>query len=69
MKYAELVKKLKRLECEFKLQASGSHEIWFNPHTGRSTSIPRHASKDISKRLLAKILRELDIDRKDFDQA
>ncbi len=42
MKYAELTKKLKRLGCEFKRQASGSHEIWFNPHSQRSTPIPRH---------------------------
>jgi predicted RNA binding protein YcfA (HicA-like mRNA interferase family) len=69
MKYAELVKKLKQLGCEFKRQASGSHEIWFNPHTRRSAPIPRHTSKDIGKGLLSKILRELEIDRKDFDQA
>ncbi len=69
MKYAELIKKLKRLDCEFKRQASGSHEIWHNPHTQRSTSIPHHANKDIGKNLLAKILRELKINRKDFDNA
>jgi predicted RNA binding protein YcfA (HicA-like mRNA interferase family) len=69
MKYAELIKKLKRLGCEFKRQASGSHEIWFNPHSQRSAPIPRHTHKDIGKTLLAKILRELDIDRQDFDQA
>ncbi len=69
MKYAELVKKLERLGCQFKRQAAGSHEIWFNPQARRSTPIPCHASKDISKNLLAKILRELEIDRKDFDQA
>jgi predicted RNA binding protein YcfA (HicA-like mRNA interferase family) len=68
MKYAELVKKLQRLGCEFKRQASGSHEIWFNPRTHRSTSIPHHTSKDIGKSLVAKILRELEIDREDFDQ-
>ncbi|MBI1879598.1 MAG: type II toxin-antitoxin system HicA family toxin [Chloroflexi bacterium] len=68
MKYGELVKKLQRLGCEFKRQASGSHEIWVNPRTQRSTSVPHHASKDIGKSLLAKILRELEIDRDDFDR-
>jgi predicted RNA binding protein YcfA (HicA-like mRNA interferase family) len=68
MKYAELIKKLQRLGCEFKRQASGSHEIWINPQNRRSAPIPRHANKDIGKALLAKILRELDIDRDDFDQ-
>jgi predicted RNA binding protein YcfA (HicA-like mRNA interferase family) len=69
MKYAELVKKLKRLGCEFRRQASGSHEIWYNPRTNRSTPIPCHANKDIGKSLLTKILRELGIDRRDFDKA
>ncbi|MCK6624641.1 MAG: type II toxin-antitoxin system HicA family toxin [Anaerolineae bacterium] len=68
MKYGELVKKLQRLGCEFKRQASGSHEIWFNPQTGRSAPVPHHATKDIGKSLLAKILRELEIDREDFDR-
>ncbi len=49
MKYAELIKKLKRLDCEFKRQASGSHEIWHNPHTKRSTPIPHHAKKDMAR--------------------
>ena len=68
MKYGELIKKLQRLDCEFKRQASGSHEIWFNPRTQRSTSVPHHANKDLGKSLLAKILRELEIDRDDFDR-
>jgi len=43
--------------------------IGFKRRWRLSTSIPRHASKDIGRRLLAKILRELGIDRKDFDGA
>ena len=34
MRYRELVKKLRRLGCEFVRRAGGSHEIWYNPHTG-----------------------------------
>jgi predicted RNA binding protein YcfA (HicA-like mRNA interferase family) len=69
MKYAELIKKLECLGCQFKRQAAGSHEIWFNPQARCSAPIPCHLSKDISKNLLSKILRELNIDRKDFDRA
>ena len=69
MKYAELVRKLTRLGCEFKRQASGSHEIWFNPRTRHTTCIPRHPNKDIGKTLLAKILRDLGIDREDSGSA
>ena len=35
-------KRLKRLGFEFDRQAAGSHEIWFNPETGRYTTIPNH---------------------------
>jgi len=69
VKYAELVKKLKRLECEYARPGSGSHEIWFNPHTGGAAPVPFHRTKDIGPKLLARILRELGIDREDFERA
>jgi predicted RNA binding protein YcfA (HicA-like mRNA interferase family) len=69
MNYPELIRKLERLGCQFKRQAAGSHEIWLNPQACCSAPIPCHASKDINKKLLSKILRELSIDRQDFDQA
>jgi predicted RNA binding protein YcfA (HicA-like mRNA interferase family) len=68
MKYAELTRKLKRLGCHFTRHGAGSHEIWRNPATGKQVSIPYHRTKDIGPNLLAKILRELEIDRKEFDQ-
>jgi predicted RNA binding protein YcfA (HicA-like mRNA interferase family) len=39
MKYAELVKKLKRLGCEYVRPAGGSHEIWVNLRTGQIAPI------------------------------
>ncbi|MBI5564866.1 MAG: type II toxin-antitoxin system HicA family toxin [Chloroflexi bacterium] len=69
MKYAELVKKLKRLECEYVRQAGGSHEIWLNRRTGKSAPIPYHRTKDIGPQLMSRILRELEIDRNEFDRA
>jgi predicted RNA binding protein YcfA (HicA-like mRNA interferase family) len=69
MKYAERVKKLGRLGCEFARQGPGSHEIWLNPQTGRAVPIPCHRTKDIGPKLLARILRELEINRHDFDRA
>jgi len=42
-RYREIVKILKRLGFEFHHQAAGSHEIWFNPETGRFTTIPNHS--------------------------
>jgi predicted RNA binding protein YcfA (HicA-like mRNA interferase family) len=69
MKYAELTRKLRRLGCDFTRYGAGSHEIWRNSNNGKQASIPYHRSKDIGVQLLSRILRELGIDRKDFDQA
>jgi predicted RNA binding protein YcfA (HicA-like mRNA interferase family) len=69
MKYAELTRKLRRLGCDFTRHGAGSHEIWRNPVTGKQTSIPYHRSKDIGSKLLSQILRQLGIDRQDFDEA
>ena len=32
-KYREIIKILKKFGFEFRRQATGSHEIWFNPET------------------------------------
>ncbi len=68
MKYVELTRKLRRLGCQFTRYGAGSHEIWRNPNTGKQVPIPYHRTKDIGPNLLSRILRELEIDRKDFDQ-
>jgi predicted RNA binding protein YcfA (HicA-like mRNA interferase family) len=69
MKYAELIRKLKRMGCHMTRYGAGSHEIWRNPATSKQVPIPNHRSKDIGPGLLSSILRELDIDRQDFDRA
>jgi len=69
MKYAELTRKLRRLGCHFTRYGAGSHEIWRNPATGKQVPIPYHRTKDIGTSLLTRILRELEIDRKEFDQS
>jgi len=68
MKYAELATKLKQLGCEYARPGPGSHEIWFNPQTGRVAPIPYHRTKDIGPQLLARILRELGISRQEFER-
>ena len=69
MKYAELTSKLRRLGCEFTRYGAGSHEIWRNPASGKQMPIPYHRSKEIGPSLLGRILRELEIDRKELDQS
>lgn len=68
MKYAELTRKLRRLNCSFTRHGAGSHEIWRNPATGRQASVPYHRTKDIGPRLLGEVLRQLGINRDEFDE-
>jgi predicted RNA binding protein YcfA (HicA-like mRNA interferase family) len=68
MKYPELARRLRRLGCEFTRYGAGSHEIWRNPAKGTQVPIPYHRTKDIGPQLLARILRQLAIDRDEFDQ-
>lgn len=68
MKYAELTRKLRRLGCYFTRYGAGGHEIWRNPATGKQAPIPYHRTKEIGPNLLSRILHQLDVDRRDFDQ-
>lgn len=65
MRYNELVKKLSQAGCEFVRQAGGSHEIWRNPETNGVSVIPHHP-REISKKTLNKILRELGLKLEDL---
>jgi predicted RNA binding protein YcfA (HicA-like mRNA interferase family) len=65
MRYAELVRKLRRLGCEFVREASGSHEVWQNPSTGGITVIPHH-NREIAPKTLSSILRHLDLKQEDL---
>jgi predicted RNA binding protein YcfA (HicA-like mRNA interferase family) len=69
MKYAELTAKLLRLGCQRTRYGAGSHEIWRNPATRKQVPIPYHRTQDIGPSLLSRILRELGVDRQEFDRA
>ena len=62
MTYAELTRRLRALGCERKRQGRGSHEIWHNPRTNRSASLPRHAG-DLPPGTLHAIVRGLGLTR------
>jgi predicted RNA binding protein YcfA (HicA-like mRNA interferase family) len=64
----ELVRRLGTLGCEFKRQSKGSHEIWTNPRTNLSAVIPHHPG-DIPNGTLSAILKQLGINRNEFDSA
>lgn len=64
-RYRDIVRILKKFGFEFHRQAAGSHEIWFNPETGRFTTIPNHAG-DMPEGTLRVILKQAGIDADEF---
>lgn len=58
--YRKVVKKLKKLGFSFDRQAAGSHEIWYNSSTDRSTTIPNHPG-DLPEGTLRAILKQANI--------
>ena len=69
MTYAELTKKLISCGCSFDRQAKGSHEIWHSRVTSQRTTISRHGNMDLAPGTVSGIIRDLGIDKKDFDKA
>jgi predicted RNA binding protein YcfA (HicA-like mRNA interferase family) len=50
-----------------KARQTGSHERWRHPD-GRATTIPIHGGREIGPPLFYRILNQLGIDDKEFDQ-
>ena len=67
-RYREVVRKLKLFGFEFDRQAAGSHEIWFNAHTNRYTTVPNHPG-DMPEGTLRAILKQAGIEVDDFLRA
>ncbi len=67
-RYSKIVKKLKVFDFTFYRHAAGSHEIWFNPSSGRYTTIPNHPG-DMPEGTLRAILKQAGIEPEDFLKA
>jgi mRNA interferase HicA len=69
MNYNELAKKLRSLGCqEIPRRRGGSHRKWIHPATGKGTVIPDWGSKDLKQGTIRGILKQLGIDRNDFER-
>jgi predicted RNA binding protein YcfA (HicA-like mRNA interferase family) len=66
VRYSELTRKLRRLGIEFRRQARGSHEVWWDPRRELYTLIPYHRSREIKKKTLATILKDLGLKEEDL---
>ena len=69
MRYSELTRKLRRLGIEFRRQARGSHEVWWDPRRKLYTLIPNHPGREIKKKTLATILRDLGLKEEDLENS
>ncbi|MCL2007341.1 MAG: type II toxin-antitoxin system HicA family toxin [Treponema sp.] len=58
MKVSELIKLAKKHGCYIKRHGS-EHDIWVNPTTGNTASIPRHHSKEVATGTAHSIMKEL----------
>ena len=58
MKVSELTKMAKKHGCYIKRNGS-EHDIWINPQTGNTASIPRHQNKEIATGTVHTILKDL----------
>lgn len=58
MKAGELTKMAKKHGCYIKRHGS-EHDIWVDPVTGATASIPRHQSKEIAAGTARKIMKDL----------
>jgi len=58
LKPVQVIRKLRKAGFVFDRHAKGSHEIWYNPHTHRRTTLPNHPGKDIPKSTLRAIIQQ-----------
>ena len=70
MKYREVSKKLRALECEqLPRRGEGSHRVWHNPANGRIAPLPDWGAKDLKLGTLRAVIRQLELDWKAFTDA
>jgi predicted RNA binding protein YcfA (HicA-like mRNA interferase family) len=64
-RYRDIAQRLKALGFAFDRQASGSHEIWYNPTTHRYTTLVNHPG-DTPEGTLRAILRQAGVEPDQF---
>ena len=65
LKYHDVVARLKAHGFQFARPAKGSHEIWFNPSTKRTTTVPCHPG-DIPRGTLRAIIAQTGMTVEEF---
>ncbi len=68
LKYKEVARKLRTFRFAYDRQGKGSHEVWRHIESGLVIIVPHH-SRDMPEGTLRSILREAQIDVKEFLRA
>jgi predicted RNA binding protein YcfA (HicA-like mRNA interferase family) len=63
--YRDVIRKLRAAGFEFDRHAKGSHELWWNPATLRTTAVPRHPG-DLPEGTLRAVIRGAGISVDEF---
>ena len=58
MKQVDLLKHIRKYGCVF-VREGGAHSVWFNPQTGRTSTVPRH--NEINNHIGQKICKDLGV--------
>ena len=51
----------------FYKRAKGSHQLFYNPVTNKTVTVPMHGGKDMKKGTFLSVLKQAGIDRKYFE--
>jgi len=63
---AQVIRGLKKAGFVFDRQATGSHEVWYNPVTKRRTTVPNHPGSDVPNGTLKAILKQAGLSTEEF---
>jgi mRNA interferase HicA len=66
MKYREIARRLRDLDCQELAVGKGSHRKWYNPTKSKVTVIPDWGSKDLKAGTVRTVIRELGISPDSF---
>ena len=58
MKQVDLIKHIRKYGCVFVMEG-GSHTVWYNPETSRTSTVPRHS--EINTHIGKKICKDLGV--------
>ncbi|MEK7571393.1 MAG: type II toxin-antitoxin system HicA family toxin [Patescibacteria group bacterium] len=67
MSYHKVIKKLRKLGFVFRRATGGSHEVWWNERTRKTSIVPYH--KEVKSGTLRSIIEQCDISEREFLEA